>query len=91
MSLSTVVVGDVEPPRVAYAVGKRVGPSVTRNRVRRRLRAAAASHRGRLEPGRAYLLGAAPAAAAASYAELHAAVGELLGASPDATGRAAPR
>jgi ribonuclease P protein component len=76
---------------VAYAVGKRVGPSVTRNRVRRRLRAAAASHRARLEPGRAYLLGAAPAAAAASYAELHAAVGELFAASPGATRRTAPR
>ncbi len=64
---------------------------MTRNRVRRRLRAAVASYRGRLEPGYAYLLGASPAAAAASYAELHAAVGELLAPSPGATGRTAPR
>jgi ribonuclease P protein component len=27
-----------DPPRVAYAIGKRVGGSVTRNRLRRRLR-----------------------------------------------------
>lgn len=67
------------PPRVAYAVGKRVGPAVVRNRVRRRLRAAAQTHRAALAPGGAYLFGAAPAAASAPWAEIDAAVGELLG------------
>jgi ribonuclease P protein component len=92
VSLAVFDVGDGAPPRVAYSVGKRVGPSVTRNRVRRRLRAAVAGHRAQLKPGRAYLLGASPTAAAASYAELAAAVGELLGASPGpTTGKDAPR
>ena len=67
------------PPRVAYAVGKRVGPAVVRNRVRRRLRAAAQAHRDDLRPGGVYLFGAAPAAATAPWAEIDAAVGELLG------------
>jgi len=66
------------PPRVAYAVGKRVGPAVVRNRVRRRLRAAMWAHRAQLRPGGAYLFGAAPAAASAPFAEIDAAMGELL-------------
>ena len=66
------------PPRVAYAIGKRVGPAVVRNRVRRRLRAAALAHRAELRPGGAYLFGAAPAAATAPYAEIDAAMSELL-------------
>ena len=66
------------PPRVAYAIGKRVGPAVVRNRVRRRMRAAALAHRAELRPGGAYLFGAAPAAANAPYAEIDAAMSELL-------------
>lgn len=51
----------VEPPRVAFAVGRASGPAVTRNRIRRRLRAAlrellAASSL----PGGAYLIGGRP-------------------------------
>jgi ribonuclease P protein component len=66
------------PPRVAYAVGKRVGPAVVRNRVRRRLRAATLAHRSELRPGGAYLFGASPGAASAPFAEIEAAVGQLL-------------
>ena len=66
------------PPRVAYAVGKRVGPAVVRNRVRRRLRAATTARRAELMPGAAYLFGAGPMAASASFAELDAAMSELL-------------
>ena len=66
------------PPRVAYAVGRRVGPAVVRNRVRRRLRTAARAHRAEFRPGGVYLFGAAPAAAAASYAEIDSAMGQLL-------------
>ena len=66
------------PPRVAYAVGKRVGPAIVRNRVRRRLRAATLAHRAELQPGGTYLFGVAPAAAAAPFAEIDAAMGELL-------------
>jgi ribonuclease P protein component len=39
------------PPRVAYAVGRRVGPAVARNRVRRQLRAAVAELAPDLAPG----------------------------------------
>jgi ribonuclease P protein component len=68
------------PPRVAYAVGKRVGPAVVRNRVRRRLRAATQGHRAELQPGGTYLFGAGPAAACAPFAEIDAAMGALLAA-----------
>jgi ribonuclease P protein component len=66
------------PPRVAYAVGKRVGPAVVRNRVRRRMRAATRAHRDALAPGGVYLFGAAPAAATAAYAEIDTAMAQLL-------------
>ena len=66
------------PPRVAYAVGRRVGPAVVRNRVRRRLRAATWAHRAELRRGGAYLFGAAPAAASVPFADIDAAMGQLL-------------
>jgi ribonuclease P protein component len=66
------------PPRVAYAVGRRVGPAVVRNRVRRRLRAATWAHRAELQLGGAYLFGAAPSAATAPFDEIDAAMGQLL-------------
>ena len=47
--------GSDRPPRVAFAVGRRVGPAVARNRVRRRLRAAVAELAAHLEAG-AYLV-----------------------------------
>jgi ribonuclease P protein component len=47
--------GGDTPPRVAFAVGRRVGSAVVRNRVRRQLRAVAAELAPNLEPG-AYLL-----------------------------------
>jgi ribonuclease P protein component len=79
VEMRSVVMGPAsEPPRVAYAVGRNVGPAVVRNRVRRRLRAAVLEHRDRVEPGRGYLLRARPGAAADSYGELTAAVGALL-------------
>ncbi len=48
------------PPRVAYAVGRRTGPAVRRNRVRRQLRAIVARNSTDLAPG-AYLVGMASA------------------------------
>jgi ribonuclease P protein component len=67
-----------EPPRVAYAVGRRVGNAVVRNRVRRRLRAAVVEHRELLRPGWGYLVAAAPNAADATYCELNAALADTL-------------
>jgi ribonuclease P protein component len=58
------------PPRVAYAVGRPVGNAVVRNRVRRRLRAAAREHRPLLTPSWGYLVRATPAAAQITYREL---------------------
>jgi ribonuclease P protein component len=60
-----------DPPRVAFAVGRRTGSAVVRNRVRRRLRAilrdeAAA---GSLAPG-LYLVSAGPAAPGLAFGDL---------------------
>jgi ribonuclease P protein component len=51
---------------------------VRRNRLRRRLRAAVREHGTHLADGCAYLVCAAPAAGAYSYAELSATLGALL-------------
>ncbi|MGI9031158.1 MAG: ribonuclease P protein component [Ilumatobacteraceae bacterium] len=70
------------PPRLAFAIGRAVGPAVRRNRLRRRLRAivrAAASPGGRLDHG-GLLIGAAPAAVEQSFAQLRDEVGRLLDA-----------
>src|SRR5262245_41499664 len=44
------------PPAVAYAVGRRAGNAVARNRLRRRLREAVREHADLLEPDTAYLV-----------------------------------
>ena len=66
-----VVRADAPDVRVAYAIGKKVGGAVVRNRLRRRLRAlvADAARGGQLAPG-AYLVGADPAAVGAPFPEL---------------------
>ena len=70
MTVAYVAGGD--EVRFAYAIGRPVGPAVVRNRVRRRLRAAAReidiATRGL--PRGAYLVSVRPAAAHASYAAL---------------------
>ncbi len=55
------------PPRVAYALGRAIGPAVARNRLRRRLRALLTAIE--LPPG-FYLIGAQPIAAQRSRSEL---------------------
>ena len=54
-----------EVGRVAYAIGRKVGGAVTRNRLRRRLRAVLVD----LQPG-AYLINASPEAADVQFGEL---------------------
>lgn len=78
VSLAFVPGDQPVPPRLAYAVGRQVGPAVVRNHVRRRLRASVDRHRSWLEAGGTYLFGTTPAAVRASFAELDTAVGELL-------------
>jgi ribonuclease P protein component len=63
--------GTATPPRVAYALGRALGPAVVRNRVRRQLRVMlqqVSSAAGL--PAGMYLFGASPAAAERSYTEL---------------------
>lgn len=73
------VAGDpAEPPRVAYSIGRRVGPAVVRNRVRRRLRMAVREAAPKLRPG-AYLIGVRPDAARLPYDQLRATVAKVLG------------
>jgi ribonuclease P protein component len=72
------VPGDpAEPARVAFAVGRRVGSAVERNRVRRRLRALVRETPAPVPAG-AYLIGAAPTATELSYAQLGAALDDAL-------------
>lgn len=74
----TFVADDGGHPRVAYGVGRKVGPAVVRNRVRRRLRAAVREvdrEQGGLPPG-AYLMTVRPGAARLDYAELRRAAAE---------------
>ena len=78
VSLACLAGDEDIPPRVAYAVGRKVGGAVSRNRVRRRLKASVARHRAHLQPGAAYLFGAGRDAATVPFSELEAAVGELL-------------
>jgi ribonuclease P protein component len=59
--------GQGEVARVAFAVGRRVGPAVVRNRVRRRLRAAV---RELDVPPGAYLVAASPGAVGVPYLQL---------------------
>ena len=77
--VTVIFVGDevATPPRVAYSVGRRIGPAVVRNRLRRRLRAIVADAAAQLAPG-AYLISAGPRAAQMSFADLRSAVGGAL-------------
>jgi ribonuclease P protein component len=72
----TYAAGGAPRPRVAYAVGKRVGKAVVRNRLRRRLREAVAGVVG-LEPG-AYLVAADPGASGLSYEDLRTQVAAAM-------------
>lgn len=67
-----------EPPRVAYAVGRKAGGAVARNQVRRRLRAATRAHARELEPGRAYLVGVVGTSEPATYAALSTSLHDAL-------------
>ena len=65
-------------PQVGFAVSRRVGNAVIRNRVRRRLRAAVVDVRDAVRDDSAYLVGATPAAAGATFADLRVALGDCL-------------
>ena len=67
------------PPRVAFAIGRRVGPAVVRNRLRRRLRSVLAELEPPLPPGD-YLLVCDPDAASLPFSELKVLVSKVLSA-----------
>ncbi|HEX5367029.1 MAG TPA: ribonuclease P protein component [Acidimicrobiales bacterium] len=78
--------------RVAYAIGRRVGAAVVRNRLRRQLRAAVREvdvSRGGLAAG-AYLVGLRPEAAGRSFGELRSALDGALGQLASRTGAGTP-
>ena len=78
MSLRFADDGSTDPPRVAYAIGRRVGSAVDRNRIRRRLRGALAGCSDELVTGGAYLFDAERAVLTVAFADLSAAVGSLV-------------
>lgn len=61
-----------DPPRAGYVVSRAVGPAVTRNLVKRRLRHLTREHLTELPGGGLLVVRAQPAAATASYDELGA-------------------
>jgi ribonuclease P protein component len=77
ITVTFVVTGEESEPRVAYAVGKRVGGAVVRNRLRRRMRSVVAEASGSLAPG-AYLVAAGPEAADLPYENLKAQVATAM-------------
>ena len=77
VTVTALLVDDGRPPRVAFAIGKQVGPAVVRNTVRRRLRAIAAEL---ALPSGAYLLAVTPGAATATYSDLKASVATAVDA-----------
>jgi ribonuclease P protein component len=79
VEVRTVVLGCVEePPRVAYAVGRSVGNAVTRNNVRRKLRAATRMNVDVLERGSGYLVRANSGAITTPTAELASTMRAIL-------------
>lgn len=77
LTITFVPEGPDDLPRVAYAIGKRFGGAVQRNRLRRRLRVLVVELAPLLAPG-AYLIGAAPEAASSSHGELRSHLSEAF-------------
>jgi ribonuclease P protein component len=71
--------GDPEPSRVGFVVSKSVGPAVTRNRVKRRLRHLMRERVSGLGDGDLLVVRALPESATASYRDLGAELDRCLG------------
>ena len=67
----------VGPPQVAYAISRKVGNAVRRNRIRRQLRAIAHELAPTLRPGM-YLIGVAPSSEPVSFARLRSIAGHAM-------------
>ena len=79
------------PPEVGFVVGKAVGPAVTRNLVKRRLRALARERVASLPRSSTLVVRALPPAAEASYAALGADMDRALSRSTRASKRSPNR
>jgi ribonuclease P protein component len=75
---------------VAFAIGRKVGNAVVRNRIRRRLRTLLRESVPDLRPG-AWLVAVSPAAAGLTYGELETSLHEAVARASTSTGRHAPR
>lgn len=69
---------DLERTRYGISTGRRLGPAVTRNRVRRRLRSVLRSLAADVAPGWDVLVVARPAAASARQVDLESVLRDLL-------------
>lgn len=67
------------PARFGFIVAKNVGNAVTRNRVRRRLKAASFAYLDRFPAGTEVVFRAFPSAATSSYAEITADLARVAG------------
>jgi ribonuclease P protein component len=76
---TTTDVPETPPTQAGFVVSRAVGPAVTRNRVRRRLRHLVAAQLELLPVGSRVVVRALPASATASYAELDVALRRSLG------------
>lgn len=72
LSVTYVVTsGEDRPARFGFIVSKQVGSAVTRNTIRRRLKAVCAEALPRIRPGSDVVIRALPASASASFRTLH--------------------
>lgn len=65
-------------PGVAFAIGRKVGPAVVRNRLRRRLRHVMQALEPTLDPGMVYLVSARPSAGSLTFSEIEGAMRAML-------------
>jgi ribonuclease P protein component len=79
------------PTKVGFVVGKAVGPAVTRNLVKRRLRALTRERLDSLPRGSTLVVRALPAAAHASYAALGTDVDRAVSRATSRATRPGPR
>ncbi len=77
LTVSWVSGNPAEPPRVAYAIGRKVGSAVVRNQLRRRLRMLTREAAPLLRPG-AYLISVGPEGALLSYERLRTLLMKVL-------------
>lgn len=84
---------EATPPRVAFAIGRKVGPAVVRNRLRRQIRAVlaeAGTSPGAMAPG-SYLFGAHPSVVDLEFGDLRTEVLELVAGASQVTSVAGRR